>query len=407
MDRTPASRTIGLKTCTVQTATKPSSEISTQGKENMLPSRSGLLALSIFSLSIVALACTCNLSEALQPSTPEPLAAEGSSGSARATLNTNPESALEPTLAPPPTEAPTTQLQFYDSYFAGELGEAGEPLLINTTFPHGTSIVYAIASWSGMQDGTPARSAWYIDGELATESEFDWSLGSAGSDTYVAEIHSTDGDLPPGSYTWELSVGGQALASSSFSIPDQGQAGVLLQDDFSDPNSGWEVANWEEGSVTYENGTYAVSAISEDKTIWGNANVYFESTVIQFTTQQVEGPANHNNAYGVICRESEGGLGYFLRISGDGFYSIQLSTEHGSFKPLVDWTKSEAIHQGNAVNRVRAVCDGPNLALYANDVLLSQIADDTLVSGDIALTATTYEAEATKVLFDDVEILSP
>jgi hypothetical protein len=287
------------------------------------------------------------------------------------------------------------------------LGESGEPLSINTTFPSGTSIVYAIASWSGMQDGTPAHSAWFIDGELATESDFDWNLGALGSDTYVAEIHSTDGALPPGSYTWALIIGDQEVVSNSFAIPAQGQTGLLLEDDFSDQSPGWEVAHWNEGSVAYEDGAYVVSAKAEDTSILGKANRSFENAVIQFSTQQVQGPTNHNNAYGVICRESGGGLGYFLRISGDGFYSIQLSTAHGSFTPLVEWAKSDAIHQGNAANHIRAVCDGPNLALYANDVLLAQVTDNTILSGDIALTATTYEDEPTRVLFDDLEVFSP
>jgi hypothetical protein len=122
---------------------------------------------------------------------------------------------------------------------------------------------------------------------------------------------------------------------------------------------------------------------------------------------QVQAPANNNNAYGVMCRVREGGVGYYLRISGDGFYSIQVMDQPGSARDLVEWQPSDAIQQGNATNQIRAVCDEDYFALFANGVLLAEAWDDRIMTGDIALMTIPYEPEPSVVLFDNILVTSP
>ena len=186
--------------------------------------------------------------------------------------------------------------------------------------------------------------------------------------------------------------------------------GVLLQDDFSDPNSGWEVGEYEDGSVGYGDGYYFVTATRDDGAMWGVAYQDFTDMVIEVDATQVEAPANDNNAYGVKCRvqveEGTGGDGYAMMISGDGYYSIQEITG-GSYESLVDWTTSPVINQGDATNRIRAVCVGDRLALYVNGELLAETTDDTYTSGDISLMAATLEPEATEIHFDNLVVRGP
>jgi hypothetical protein len=185
---------------------------------------------------------------------------------------------------------------------------------------------------------------------------------------------------------------------------------ALLRDDFSDPDSGWEVVEWEDGSVGYGDGIYFARAVLDAQFVWGIAGREFTNTVIEVETTQVEAPANNNNGYGVMCRarEQEGGgdEGYVLRISGDGYYSI-MRIVAGEFQALVDWTTSPVINQGNASNSLRAVCDGPRLALYVNGELLAETKDTSFAAGDIALSATTYEADPTEIHFDNLVVLDP
>ena len=184
-------------------------------------------------------------------------------------------------------------------------------------------------------------------------------------------------------------------------------AGILFQDDFSDPDSGWEVGDYDTGSVGYKSGAYFVTSAGDGNTMWGVANRSFDDLFIEVDTTQISSPANNNNDYGVVCREQGDGAGYYMLISGDGYYAILVKAAGRDFEPLVDWTQSDIIRQGNATNHIRAVCDGSTLALFVNGQRLATAEDDTFSRGDIALTATSYEDEPTEMHFDSLVVRQP
>jgi len=186
-------------------------------------------------------------------------------------------------------------------------------------------------------------------------------------------------------------------------LPQPGE--VLFADDFSNPASGWQSEDFGTGSVGYRDGRYAVVAAQQGTAIVGRANRELTSVVIEVDTIQVSAPVNNNNGYGIICRLQANGDGYLLRISGDGLYSIS-RVLNGEFQALVDWTRSAVINQGNNTNRIRAVCDGRRLVLFVNGERLATAEDSTFAAGDIGFTATTFEAEATEVQFDNLVVFA-
>jgi len=180
---------------------------------------------------------------------------------------------------------------------------------------------------------------------------------------------------------------------------------VLWQDDFSDPGSGWEVSDYSAGSVKYENGAYLVTA-SAQSYMWGAANRSFSDGTIEVDATQVVGPANDNNGYGVICRVQSNGDGYYFRISGDGFYGITKFAD-GQSEALVDWSASDVINQGDALNRISVLCNGSSLKLTVNGEVLAQISDSTFTEGDVGLTASSFEeGEGTEISFDNIVVYS-
>ena len=181
---------------------------------------------------------------------------------------------------------------------------------------------------------------------------------------------------------------------------------TLFQDDFENTTSGWEIGNYETGSVGYKSGTYFVIAQKSGSTMWGVANRSFDNLVIEVEATQIAAGPESNNDYGVVCREQGNGDGYFFLVSGDGLYAI-LKAQEGDFQPLVDWAKSDAIQQGNATNRIRAVCDGSTLEMFVNGQRLATAEDSTYSKGDIAFTATTYEDQPTQVHFDNLTVRTP
>lgn len=190
--------------------------------------------------------------------------------------------------------------------------------------------------------------------------------------------------------------------------PGGGAQKVLFRDDFSDPKSGWEVGEYDTGKVGYGDGYYYVISYGDGDTMWGVANRSFTDVVIEVDATQVSGPANNNTDYGVICRiaGSENGRGYYLLISGDGHYAIVKGTDEG-YEWLVDFTKSSAIRQANTSNHIRAVCQGSKLSLTVNGTLLAEVEDSEFTSGDIALTATSYENAPAEVHFDNLVVTAP
>jgi hypothetical protein len=247
-----------------------------------------------------------------------------------------------------------------------------------------------------------SRLALYCNGQLLAETtDSAWSSGdiafiAASLESEPTEIHFDNLKV------YEPGAAGQPTPTRTVAA----QGGVLFDDDFGSSSSGWEVGDYNEGSVGYRDGYYFVSATAQNMWMCGVANRTFGDVEVEVETTQLSAPDNDNNAYGVRCRVQANNDAYHLLISGDGFYSIQRSAG-GSFQKLVNWTASDAINQGNKTNNLRVVCDGSRLALYCNGELLAETTDSTFAQGDIALVAYTYEAEATEIHFDNLKVLEP
>jgi len=187
----------------------------------------------------------------------------------------------------------------------------------------------------------------------------------------------------------------------------QTASGELLVDDFSSATSGWEQGEYDTGAVGYRDGAYFVSSTGGGNPMWGVAFTSFSDVTVSVDTTQISAPDNDNNAYGVVCREQGDGSGYYLMISGDGGFAIFLATEDG-FEPLVDWTLTDVVLQGNAKNHIEATCSGPILELVVNGTRLGTAEDTTFTKGDVALTVTSYERDQpSEVLFDNLVITRP
>jgi len=189
--------------------------------------------------------------------------------------------------------------------------------------------------------------------------------------------------------------------------PPPPRADALFRDDFSASDSGWEVGDYDSGSVGYKDGAYFVTSLGNGDTMWGVANRSFDDLIVEVDVTQVSAGPDNDNDYGVVCREQGDGDGYYMLISGDGYYAILVKAEGRDFEPLADWTKSDAIRQGNATNHIRAVCEGSTLALFVNGQRLATAEDNTFSKGNIALTATSYEDKPTEIHFDSLVVRQP
>ncbi|MBL8063922.1 MAG: hypothetical protein JNK32_12915 [Anaerolineales bacterium] len=205
---------------------------------------------------------------------------------------------------------------------------------------------------------------------------------------------------------------------SNPSDPSQGQqqppANLLFSDDFSvSPSNEMEEYNADDGSAGTSNGVYVVRSTG-DLWQWGRSNSSFDNVVVEVDAQMIQGPANNNSGFGVVCRLTEQADtsvdGYMLAISADGYYTIRSITA-SSMSPLVDWEYSSVVKQGSATNRIRATCSGSELKLEVNGELIasaSTIAGGA-TSGSIAFAAISFETDEpiAEIHFDNLVVTKP
>jgi hypothetical protein len=181
-----------------------------------------------------------------------------------------------------------------------------------------------------------------------------------------------------------------------------GQSGgtILYQDDFSDPNSGWNRSNSADGVADYADGSYRITVLETNYDIWATAGQSLSDARIEVDATKVGGP--DDNDFGVICRLTGTQDFYAFLISSDGYYGIFKSNSEG-FAAITGegMESSSAIHQGETSNRVRADCVGDTLTLFANGTQLQQVTDSELLSGDVGLIAGTFSEPGTEMLFDN------
>jgi len=188
---------------------------------------------------------------------------------------------------------------------------------------------------------------------------------------------------------------------------------VLFTDDFSVTSPEFETYTDENGTVETKDGVYVVRAIS-DLWHWGKSTSEFDNTVAEFDVTMISGPANNNAGFGVVCRLAERDDtsvdGYMLAISGDGYYTIR-SVTASNMSPLVDWSYSDAVNQGNSLNHIRATCNGTELKLEVNGQLIASTnaIDGGSTFGALAFSAISFEdAEKTaEIHFDNLVVTQP
>ena len=201
------------------------------------------------------------------------------------------------------------------------------------------------------------------------------------------------------------SSGPSAAISDSTPVPTP--TGALFFDDFSNPDSGWSVFDDSDGSAGYENNAYVVEGITKSLTEWGANPQIFSDLKIDVDVHATNSAENESNSFGVDCRIQDDGGGYSFAISSDGYYAI-LKYKDDKYTDLVDWTASSDIPTGDQTIHLTALCQGENLQLWVNHILIAQAVDSDFSSGRVSLSATTYaDSLPARVEFDNLILSQP
>lgn len=283
--------------------------------------------------------------------------------------------------------------------FAAQVDENGNPIGIRDTFPVGTTEVYGVFEYEGFGGLEEYEVVFYrywdgyeTEGVLALP-------GDVSGQTWFRRVN--DEGLWPGEYVIEIYAGDELLTIGYFDV----EGTVLLQDDFSQDESGFRTWASDTSEVAYEDGTLRVHVIKDNWTAYSTYGSVednsFDSFAIEVDAWLTDVP-EQGGEVGLVLRRSDKNY-YQLVLRDDGSYKVRLHTDDG-WTTLVDWIESVAINSGvEAINRIRAECVGSTMRFYVNGIYLTEVTDDTLDSGQVGLVAGTYsDGLDVYAVFDDV-----
>jgi hypothetical protein len=183
--------------------------------------------------------------------------------------------------------------------------------------------------------------------------------------------------------------------------------GILFQDNFADPNSGWDdLPDSNKGALEYQDGKYRIYNALPYQMLWASPGLQFGDVHVEVDATQGEGPLDDN--FGIICRSIDKDNFYFFTISADGYYGIgKVKKGIQQLLGMPAMPPSEVIRQGMATNHLRADCIGNELSFYVNDVPLSKVQDVDFPNGGVGLLAGTFATPGVEVYFDNLKVYKP
>ena len=180
---------------------------------------------------------------------------------------------------------------------------------------------------------------------------------------------------------------------------------LIFEDDFSDPNSGFDRRAVAEGITDYNADGFRMVVNTPQANFWSTAKRDLADVRLEVDEGRLGGP--DENRVGLICRYTNNSY-YFFIITHDGFYAIGLFKDgQAALLGQTEMQASPVINRGTNVNHLRADCVGDRLTLYVNDEKLAEATDATLTHGDVGLLAGAFSQPGVDIIFDNFVAIQP
>jgi hypothetical protein len=198
--------------------------------------------------------------------------------------------------------------------------------------------------------------------------------------------------------------GGKATIPINLSITK-----VIFEDDFSIPDSEWNMSQSPYYEMGYKQGAYSIKAIKKDFACrnYHGKLADLNDFVVEVDVKWLTAQSASNGSYSIGVRSSATGENAYRYAIGDGNYTVEkfVNSQRTTLKA---WTTSNAINKGISVNRMKATCLGSSLKFYANDTLLCVLTDDSLTKGMILFFVQNDRSDAgVEALFDNFKVSVP
>jgi hypothetical protein len=289
------------------------------------------------------------------------------------------------------------QAIFANIAFSDRISDSGDqvqyPIAVRTQFPAGSQQVFAVFDHFEM---SAAQSwGWRLSTEGVTlDQQQDQPWNNAAEGTYALPLR-VPGD--PGVYDLDLYLNGQWVVAESFVI---GQPAVpadrlLAHDEFTNPSSGWGIADIGDNSIRYAAGKYVLTAVGEAP-VWGVSSQDLENGVAQIQATLVNVPSDMNaksdgDGYGyvgLVARWQDRDNYYCFVVSPNGQYAIYHMLD-GKRVWDTRWTQTlrDVFPPGIQARTLRVLADGTALRYYVDGRLVGVVPDAIWNHGQIGVIA--------------------
>jgi hypothetical protein len=232
----------------------------------------------------------------------------------------------------------------------------------------------------------------------------DWLAGKVSNDAFRYTVRVYDGDtdewVTDKDFIRKNFAGVQPRPEQPLGTlkpPQLPDKWLILHDDFTSEETGWETSETAAGSVRYDYGAFIIHVAAASQTLWSTIPV--EVGDLSFSIQAEQTAGDLQNAYGLLFRFRDQNNFYAFLANGDGKYALLVKL-NGQWSAIQDWTSASAIQRGDA-NFLRVEARGARIALYANDSLLTTVQDDKLSKGRVGLVAATLAGPPATIVFQD------
>ena len=189
-------------------------------------------------------------------------------------------------------------------------------------------------------------------------------------------------------------------------LPWKSSGEILLEDDFSDDTTGWEIVNNVYELKGYSSEGYLISINNEGGRSISTTGLQFTDVNIQVETHKLTGS---NNSYlGIICRYQDNQNYYRFFITPDGYTGIVKVVNGQSITlPAGKMTYNHDVIQDDGANLLEVSCVGSELSLMVNNKLAIRAEDDQLEKGDVGIFAETGQDGPGSFIFNQFIVIKP
>lgn len=182
-------------------------------------------------------------------------------------------------------------------------------------------------------------------------------------------------------------------------LPSGGE--ILASTDFSSPEDGFDEVSTQDYATYYAGGEYVFEIHIPDYLVWNWYTDEYSSVVLSADVRFIE--MAYDGEASLLCRMGSDGSFYRFVISADGYFAAELY-DGQQWLSLLDWQYSDYILENAGAFSISLVCSGNRLVMGMNDRVLGQVTDYSLASGGNGFGVGTFTTGGVVLAFDNFEV---